>query len=140
MHLCICGWSVPIYNLYLGETVDLSQHLDTSVLTGAVKLYLRELPIPLITFDAYTEIMKATAAISDPEDHNTDWQLLIDALKLLPKAHYATLNHLAQHLYKYVRVLGTCGKSTAGGIWYSKVLLLWAGTSYCEYGTLFHTS
>lgn len=82
--------------------MDLSQYLDISVLTGAVKLYLRELPIPLITFDAYTDIMKATAAVSDPEDPGVDWQCFIDALKLLPKAHYASLIHLAQHLRKCV--------------------------------------
>lgn len=43
-----------------GETVNLSQYQDMNIITGVIKLYLRELPIPLITFDAYKEIMKAT--------------------------------------------------------------------------------
>ena len=43
-----------------GEVVDLSQYQDLNIITGVIKLYLRELPIPLITFDAYNEIMKAT--------------------------------------------------------------------------------
>lgn len=86
-----------------------------------IKLYLRELPIPLITFDTYKEIMKCTGillyismimcksnevivdvclvvAIDDVDDPSTDLSLLSDALKLLPKPHYNTLKHLAQHL------------------------------------------
>ena len=43
-----------------GEPVNLAQYTDISILTGAVKLYLRDLPIPLVTFDAYSEIIKAT--------------------------------------------------------------------------------
>lgn len=84
--------------------MDLSQYLDMSVLTGAVKLFLREFPIPLITFDAYKDIMKATVLVCDPDNSNTDRQHLISALKLLPKAHHTTLHHLAQHLYRYYLV------------------------------------
>lgn len=74
--------------------------MDVSVLTGTVKLYLRELPIPLITFDAYPELMKATTSIDDPEDTSITWSDLIHALKLLPKAHYNTLKYLMTHLLK----------------------------------------
>lgn len=88
----------------LGEEVDWSQYLDISILAGAVKLYLRELPIPLITFDAYKAIMKATAAISDPEIPDVDWQSFTRALKLLPSAHLTTLKHLSQHLYRYTLI------------------------------------
>ena len=49
--------------LFLGEAVDLSQYHDLNIMTGVIKLYLRELPIPLITFDTYKEIMKATGGI-----------------------------------------------------------------------------
>lgn len=89
-----------MYLYCTGELVSLSQYSDISVLTGTIKLYLRELPIPLITFDAYKDIMKATAAIADLEDPNIDWQHFNNVLKLLPKAHYNTLHHLAQHLFK----------------------------------------
>ena len=44
-----------------GEKIDLSPYADINVVTSAVKLYLRELPIPVVTFDAYNEIMKATS-------------------------------------------------------------------------------
>ena len=84
----------------VGESVDLSQYLDVNVLTGVIKLYLRELPIPLITFDSYKEIIKATVVIVDSEDSDIDWHHFRNALKLLPKAHYNTLRHLAQHLNK----------------------------------------
>jgi len=69
--------------------------------TGAVKLYFRDLPIPLITFDAYSALMKATCIITDSEDPNADWQPLANALKLLPKAHYNVLKFLAEHLRRY---------------------------------------
>jgi hypothetical protein len=47
----------------LGEAVDLSQYQDLNIITGVIKLYLRELPIPLITYDTYKEIIKATGGV-----------------------------------------------------------------------------
>jgi hypothetical protein len=89
-------------NKFVDDGLDLSQYLDVNILTGAVKLFFRELPIPLITFDAYKDIMKATIIVSNLDCvSQTHWQSLISALKLLPKAHYATLHHLAQHLHRY---------------------------------------
>ena len=44
-----------------GDKVDFSRYTDISVVCGAVKLYLRELPIPVVSFDAYNEVMKATS-------------------------------------------------------------------------------
>ena len=49
--------------LYLGEAVDLSQYQDLNIITGVIKLYLRELPIPLITYDTYKEIIKSTGGV-----------------------------------------------------------------------------
>ena len=43
------------------EKPDLSRYSDINVVPGVVKLFLRELPIPVITFDAYSEVMKATS-------------------------------------------------------------------------------
>ena len=45
---------------YTGEQVDFSQYRDVNIITGAVKLFLRDLPIPIISFDAYSQIIKAT--------------------------------------------------------------------------------
>ena len=44
----------------LGEEVDFSKYMDSNVLTSVLKLFLRELPIPVISHDAYSEVMKAT--------------------------------------------------------------------------------
>ena len=44
-----------------GDKIDFSRYMDVNVVCGAVKLYLRELPIPVIAFDTYNEIMKATS-------------------------------------------------------------------------------
>ena len=41
----------------------MSQYQDLNIITGVIKLYLRELPIPLITYDVYKEIMKATGGV-----------------------------------------------------------------------------
>ena len=34
---------------------------DINIITGALKLYFRELPIPLITYDAYPHFMEAAS-------------------------------------------------------------------------------
>ena len=88
------------YVCIIGDEINLSQYLDVSILTGVVKLYLRELPIPLITFDVYQEVIKVTASIDDPEDKQTDWSVLKNVIKLLPKAHYNTMEFLMKHLYE----------------------------------------
>lgn len=44
-----------------GDKIDFSRYVDVNVVCGAVKLYLRELPIPVVTFDAYNEVMRATS-------------------------------------------------------------------------------
>ena len=43
------------------EKPNLSRCSDINVVPGVVKLFLRELPIPVVTFDAYSEVMKATS-------------------------------------------------------------------------------
>lgn len=40
--------------------MDFSQYMDSNVVTGVLKLFLRELPVPVVSHDAYGEIMKAT--------------------------------------------------------------------------------
>jgi hypothetical protein len=83
-----------------GDKIDFSRYTDISVVCGAVKLYLRELPIPVISFDAYNEVMKAASTIPDPNAADIDWSPLVNALKLLPKAHYNTLKYLVEHLHR----------------------------------------
>ncbi|KAL5510741.1 hypothetical protein EMCRGX_G006339 [Ephydatia muelleri] len=86
-----------------GEAVDFSQYMDINIMTGALKMFLRELPVPVISFDAYTEVMRATALIEDIEDPKTNWKVLANSLKFLPKAHYHLLRYLGQHLDRVVQ-------------------------------------
>ena len=40
--------------------MDLSLYTDVKIFTGVLKQFLRELPQPVISHDAYRQIMKAT--------------------------------------------------------------------------------
>uniref|UniRef100_A0A3B3WW41 Chimerin 1 n=1 Tax=Poecilia mexicana TaxID=48701 RepID=A0A3B3WW41_9TELE len=79
-----------------GEKADISSNAyeDINIITGALKLYFRELPIPLITYDAYPRFIE-TAKITDAEKR---LESLHEALKLLPPAHIETLRYLMAHL------------------------------------------
>nr|XP_061802327.1 N-chimaerin isoform X2 [Nerophis lumbriciformis] len=79
-----------------GERADISSSVyeDINIITGALKLYFRELPIPLITYDAYPRFIES-AKISDAEKR---LESLHDALKLLPPAHCESLRYLMAHL------------------------------------------
>ena len=48
-----------------GDKIDFSRYTDINIVCSAVKLYLRELPIPVVTFDAYNEVMKATSELGE---------------------------------------------------------------------------
>lgn len=46
-----------------GERADISSNVyeDINIITGALKLYFRELPIPLITYDAYPRFIETAS-------------------------------------------------------------------------------
>lgn len=46
-----------------GEKADISSNAyeDINIITGALKLYFRELPIPLITYDAHPRFIEAAS-------------------------------------------------------------------------------
>ncbi|KAJ0062241.1 hypothetical protein NL108_002601, partial [Boleophthalmus pectinirostris] len=97
----ISGFSELIEDVKLafdrdGEKADISSNVyeDINIITGALKLYFRELPIPLITYDAYPRFIES-AKITDPEKR---LESLHEALKLLPPAHCETLRYLMAHL------------------------------------------
>ncbi|XP_014035997.1 N-chimaerin isoform X2 [Salmo salar] len=79
-----------------GEKADISVNVyeDINIITGALKLYFRDLPIPLITYDAYPKFMEA-AKITDPDKR---LEAHHEGLKLLPPAHCETLCYLMAHL------------------------------------------
>lgn len=46
-----------------GEKADISAsaYADINIIAGALKLYLRDLPIPVITFDLYSRFIQAAS-------------------------------------------------------------------------------
>ena len=62
-HLCSHIWRLMIYDFFLKTSFDagqkdLSEH-DPHTIAGCIKMYLRELPEPLLKFDLYSEWLKA---------------------------------------------------------------------------------
>lgn len=79
-----------------GEKTDISAkaYEDINIITGALKMYLRELPVPVISYDAYPRFIEA-AKLSDPEKKLEAFR---EALALLPESHSETLKYLMAHL------------------------------------------
>ncbi|XP_042219083.1 N-chimaerin-like isoform X2 [Homarus americanus] len=79
-----------------GNRVNLDEKAvgDINVVAGVLKLYLRQLPLPLITANCFSKL-KAACKLSDREARVSSIQ---DALKSLPDAHYATLEVIIYHL------------------------------------------
>uniref|UniRef100_A0A3B3Z7M3 Uncharacterized protein n=1 Tax=Periophthalmus magnuspinnatus TaxID=409849 RepID=A0A3B3Z7M3_9GOBI len=79
-----------------GEKTDISAkaYEDINIITGALKMYLRELPVPVISYDAYPCFIEA-AKLSDPEKKLEAFR---EALALLPESHTETLKYLMAHL------------------------------------------
>lgn len=79
-----------------GERADLSmeKYPNINVITGALKLYLRILPVPLVTFDVHPRLIDAI--------QHTDIDLQLSSVKqallLLPKPHYDTFKFMIEHL------------------------------------------
>ncbi len=46
-----------------GEKADISADIysDINIIAGALKLYLRDLPIPVITYDVYSKFIQAAS-------------------------------------------------------------------------------
>ncbi|KAB0345856.1 hypothetical protein FD755_012443 [Muntiacus reevesi] len=81
-----------------GEKADISASIypDINIITGALKLYFRDLPIPVITYDTYSKFIEA-AKISNADER---LEAVHEVLMLLPPAHYETLRYLMIHLKK----------------------------------------
>ena len=85
--------------LDVGEPVDLSAASPHSV-AGLLKMWLRELPEPLLTFDMYAPIIATVRTMQQqhqrPSDINDALHALIDQL---PPAHRRTLDALLPFLH-----------------------------------------
>ncbi|XP_055638603.1 N-chimaerin [Toxorhynchites rutilus septentrionalis] len=79
-----------------GEKADMTglAYSNINVISGVLKLYLRLLPVPLITFHSYSKFMQSMA-------HKTIGEQVIslrDAMKQLPQAHFNCLKYILEHL------------------------------------------
>ncbi|KAF7987819.1 hypothetical protein HCN44_003682 [Aphidius gifuensis] len=74
----------------------LSQEEDVHVLTGALKLFFRELKEPLIPSCFFKEALNASML----KKHTTKVQCFRDIIKLFPSPNYDTLQYLLKHLLK----------------------------------------
>uniref|UniRef100_A0A8C7M1V3 Beta-chimaerin n=1 Tax=Oncorhynchus mykiss TaxID=8022 RepID=A0A8C7M1V3_ONCMY len=99
----VSGFSEHIEDVRLafdrdGEKADISANVynDINIIAGALKLYLRDLPIPVITFHVYSKFIQA-AKIPNPD---TRLEAIHEGLLQLPPAHYETLRYLMMHLKK----------------------------------------
>lgn len=54
---------MTLFSLTDGEKADISAsaYADINIIAGALKLYLRDLPIPIITFDLYSKFIQAAS-------------------------------------------------------------------------------
>uniref|UniRef100_H2MT18 Chimerin 1 n=2 Tax=Oryzias latipes TaxID=8090 RepID=H2MT18_ORYLA len=79
-----------------GEKTDISvkAYEDINIITSALKLYLRDLPVPVISYDSYPRFIEA-AKLTDPEKKLEAFR---EALALLPLSHRETLKYLMAHL------------------------------------------
>ncbi|XP_071800888.1 beta-chimaerin-like isoform X2 [Asterias amurensis] len=75
---------------------------DINVISGALKMYLRQLPIPLVPFEMYDRFMMA-AKVSDAMERLQAVHEAMNELYNTRPAHYHTLKHLINHLNRVVQ-------------------------------------
>uniref|UniRef100_H3C475 N-chimaerin n=1 Tax=Tetraodon nigroviridis TaxID=99883 RepID=H3C475_TETNG len=105
----VSGFSEHIEDVRLafdrdGDKADISAsaYADINIIAGALKLYLRDLPIPVITFELYTKFIQA-ARIPNAD---TRLEAIHEGLLQLPPAHYETLRYLMAHLKRFCVLQG----------------------------------
>ncbi|GFG31850.1 hypothetical protein Cfor_02658 [Coptotermes formosanus] len=86
------------------DLVDLTD-IHPNVIANVLKLYLRQLPEPLLTFCLYTEFVRI--AKENPSNSAAEMGMATQELKelvcKLPRHHYLTLATLMQHLQRVAR-------------------------------------
>lgn len=94
----IAGFSDTVEEIKLAferdcDHVDLSQerYPDIHAIACVLKLYLRQLPIPLVTFDIHTQLLELRPA-------SLCVTTVRPIIRRLPPAHFHTLKYLCEHL------------------------------------------
>ncbi|OTF69429.1 hypothetical protein BLA29_003880 [Euroglyphus maynei] len=78
--------------------IDLD-HYSVHVLAGCLKLFFREMPEPLMTYELYDDFLWATT-VTDPIERN---QIIFNHISKLPKPNYDLLERLTFHLARVAR-------------------------------------
>ncbi|XP_029934045.1 rho GTPase-activating protein 15 isoform X2 [Myripristis murdjan] len=83
------------------EELDLEdgQWEDIHVITGALKLFFRELPEPLFPYSHFNGFIKAIRTV----DHHTKVSFMCDLVKSLPAPNHDTMQLLFGHLRNVIR-------------------------------------
>ncbi|OZJ06079.1 hypothetical protein BZG36_01112 [Bifiguratus adelaidae] len=76
------------------DLADVDEYNDICAVTSVLKQYLRELPIPLMTYDMYPEFIEAAGQQNGEGKLSTFYEIVHQ----LPKAYYDTLKCLMLHL------------------------------------------
>ncbi|XP_013167709.1 PREDICTED: beta-chimaerin [Papilio xuthus] len=79
-----------------GEATDLSVYSNINVIAGTLKLYLRLLPVPLITYEVHPKLVSAIQM----KTTSVQVTMLRECLDLLPPAHFNCLQYMVQHLHR----------------------------------------
>ncbi|XP_077299635.1 beta-chimaerin-like isoform X2 [Arctopsyche grandis] len=79
-----------------GEAANLSEYSNINVIAGCLKLYLRLLPIPLLTDQLHQKLIDASYLKTLSDQISSFREILTD----LPPAHYNTLQYMIQHLHR----------------------------------------
>lgn len=80
---------------------------DIHAVSSLLKMYFRELPNPLCTYQLYDNFVDAIQSRSEGEEVRL--QLMKDTVQKLPPPHYRTLKYLSTHLNKISRYSDNTG-------------------------------
>lgn len=80
---------------------------DIHAISSLLKMYFRELPNPLCTYQLYDEFVEAI----QEKTENAEQRLILikKVVQKLPPPHYRTLKYLSMHLYKISRYSESTG-------------------------------
>jgi Rho GTPase-activating protein 32 len=91
---------------------------DIHAVTSLLKMYFRELPNPLCTYQLYDNFVEAIQAKTDVEDLRL--KMIKQTVRKLPPPHYRTLKYLACHLYRIAK------HSANTGMTERNIAIVWA--------------
>eukprot|EP01125_Pyxidicula_operculata_P005283 TRINITY_DN1900_c0_g1_i2.p1 TRINITY_DN1900_c0_g1~~TRINITY_DN1900_c0_g1_i2.p1 ORF type:complete len:1019 (-),score=200.05 TRINITY_DN1900_c0_g1_i2:680-3736(-) len=91
-------------NLYDSGNIKYEESIppetDEHVVSNLLKLFLRDLPIPLIPFQNYAKFVKMSVELSESENFKSLIPDIKSELSSIPSIHYVTLQHICKFIVK----------------------------------------